>query len=402
MDQILVTMKSNKLYILIIIFIGFACGDSENPGPDLQYLSSFEQRSTTTKDQLELIFIASGYSEMTTYLEYDVVLNYVEYETDYLGETIVASGLLAYPITEEQLPIMSFQHGTMTSHDEAPTVNTTYSLLSNIASAGYILIIPDFIGFGASKDKLHPYYHEESTAGSVVDMIHAAKEFAETTDGVNFNGEVFLSGYSEGGYATMAAHKLMEEQAQAGLTLIASAPAAGGYDIKGVQEFFFTQETYENPYYLGFVAMSYLSVYPDWTLSIGDIFNEPYASKIPTLYDGSKSGSEINAELTTTVVELLTDGFYNELDTDAKYDDIVMAFEQNSLDEWIPQVRMLLYHGDQDDLVPYQNSVDTYDRMISNGASQDIVTFTTLTGEDHGTGFLPYFQEVIDEFENLK
>lgn len=394
-------MKLNRLLFLITLSFLFACSDSDSPGPTWQYLNSYSERSVTTKSQLQLVFSAAGYSSLTSYLQYDVNLHYIEYQTDYLGETIIASGLLAFPVTDEQVPIMSFQHGTMTSHAEAPTVNSTYQLLSNVASAGYIMIIPDMIGFGASKDKLHPYYHEDLTASSVVDMIHAAKEFA-STEGLNFNGEVFLSGYSEGGYATMAAHKLMEEKTQTGLSLIASAPAAGGYDIKGVQEFFFQQENYDNPYYMGFVAMSYLSVYPDWTLTIGDLFNEPYASKMPELYNGSKSGGAINDELTTVVSDLLTNEFYNNLDTDSKFAEIVEAFEENSLDEWTPQIRMMLYHGDQDITVPYANSVDTYDRMIARGASQDILTFKTLVGKNHGTGIVPYLEDIIFEFDQLR
>ena len=109
----------------------------------------------------------------------------------------------------------------------------------------------------------------------------------------NYNGDVFLSGYSEGGFATMAAHHNIEKNNYSNLNIVASAPAAGGYDITGMLNYLLSLETYHVPYYIAYVAIGYKTSY-DWDISLNTIFNEPYASKIPEYYNGKFSGSQIN------------------------------------------------------------------------------------------------------------
>ena len=118
----------------------------------------------------------------------------------------------------------------------------------------------------------------------MIDNLRAARELAREK-GLKFNKRLFLAGYSQGGYATMAAHKSLEMDNAQGFDLIASFPASGGYDVKGVQEYFFSQQTYDQPHYLGYVAMSYKSYY-GWTSVFNDFFKEPYATRIPTLFNG--------------------------------------------------------------------------------------------------------------------
>ena len=157
----------------------------------------------------------------------------------------------------------------------------------------------------------------------------------------------------------MAGHKMMEETSPSGLNLIASAPASGGYDIKGMQEYFFSQENYHQPYYLGYVALSYKQVYEVSSI-LTDIFNEPYSTEMPDLFDGSLSGGQINENLTNVMADLLKADILANIDTDPKYKYLNDAFEANSLHEFVPNKKMIMYHGTADITVPYQNSLDTY------------------------------------------
>jgi pimeloyl-ACP methyl ester carboxylesterase len=296
---------------------------------------------------------------------------------------------------------LSFQHGTITRHLDAPTSDLNfYGLLSSFASAGYIFCIPDLLGFGSSTEILHPYYHYESTADPIVDILKAAKELSEVLD-YQFDGNVFLAGYSEGGYATMAGHRMIEETSPSGFNLIASAPASGGYDIKGMQEYFFSRETYHQPYYLGYVALSYKQVYNASSI-LTDIFQEPYATEMTDLFDGSLSGSEINDNLTDVMADLLQADILENIDTDPKFEYLNEAFALNSLNEFVPEIKMTMYHGTADITVPYQNSVDTYNSMIQSGASPNILSFISIQDATHETGVLPYIVNVIETFDTLK
>ena len=88
--------------------------------------------------------------------------------------------------------------------------------------------------------------------------------------------------------------------------------------------------------------------------------------------------------------------------TDPDLKVVVDAFEENSLDNWIPKNKMIMYHGTSDITVPYQNSVDTYNNFISLGASTNNIEFIDLLDEDHSSGALPYITDLFDRFEKLK
>jgi len=393
------------LIISGILYLFFLTGCSEDdPTPPKEYenLLTYDVVLNRTKAEIEILIALAGLEELSNYIEYDITVYSITYKTDYLGQEVIASGLVAFPITNNALPLLSFQHGTITKHTNAPTqdLNLLYGLLSSVASIGYIFCIPDFIGFGSSTQLLHPYYHAETTAKTIIDMLKAAIELSDALK-YNYNGDLFLAGYSEGGYATMTTHKRIEETNPEGLNLIASAPASGGYDIKGMQEYFFSLDTYHQPYYLAYVSMSYKQIY-GFNNILTDIFQEPYASEIPGHFDGSLSGGEINDELTTVMADLIQPDILANIDTDNKYTDLNNAFEENSVDNWVPANNMILYHGTADITVPYQNSVDTYNTMIQLGASQSILSFVPLQDATHDSGVFPYIMHVLETFNDMK
>ena len=391
-------MNKIKSYLLLFLFL-FSCNNQDEL--TRAYIDTYTKLFSISKENILEIVQNSEYGNLNEYLQYDISLYTITYNTTYKGQNIKASGLVAFPDTDQGMPILNFNHGTTSLHADAPTEDLIqYSFFSNAASAGYIFVIPDYLGFGISDNIVHPYYRSDITGQTIVDMIKAAKELA-AIEGYNFNGDVFLSGYSEGGFATMSAHYNMEKNNYSGLNLVASAPASGGYDITGMLDYFISKETYHVPYYIAYVAMGYKTSY-DWSLPLSSIFNEPYASIIPEYFNGKYSGYEINSVLSDDMSELLTSNFINNIYTDADLKIIVDAFEENNLDQWVPKNKMIMYHGTDDITVPYQNSVDTYNSFISLGADKNIVEFIDLIGENHSSGSLPYIVSLFDEFEKLK
>ena len=365
------------------------------------HLDTYLKLYTQDKGQVMYAVQNSPFDDISKYINYGVSLYTITYNTTYKGENIKASGLVAFPETINNVPILNFNHGTTSLHRDAPTEDLfQYSFFSNAASAGYIFVIPDYLGFGVSDDILHPYYRSDITGSTIVDMLRATKELAEI-EGYNFNGDVFLSGYSEGGFATMSAHKTLEENNSYGLNLVASAPAAGGYDMTGMLNYFLSLGTYHQPYYLAYVAISYKTSY-DWELQLSDIFNEPYASLIPQYFNGQYSGGEINSVLSYSVNLLLNENFRNNFYTDPSLNVVVEAFEENSFNQWVPKTKMFMYHGTADITVPYQNSVDTYNNFIANGVNSSLVEFIPLESKTHSSGAIPYILDIFDKFENLK
>ncbi len=390
------------LVLGVMLLIATSCSQ-DDPKPETKVLVESTRFLTRSASELRT-FLSASSIQIDADLKYDVELYKVTYKTTYKDQEITASGLVILPKTTDPVGMVSFQHGTISAQSEAPTnlpLNSTQLILyAAIGSAGYIGVVPDYVGFGASKDIFHPYYVEQATADAVRDNIRAARDLAKESE-INFNQKLFLAGYSQGGYATMAAHKSIEENKLDGFNLIASFPSSGGYDVKGMQEYFFAQQTYDQPYYLAYVALSYQSYY-DWTNALPQFFQQPYTDRIVGLFNGTNTASTINGQLTDTIEDYVALDLLTNIETKADYKFIRDAFIENSLTDWTPTVPMFMYHGDVDVTVPYQNSVDTYNALIANGASPDIVTLTALPGADHGGGVGPYIEKFISEMDKLK
>ena len=166
---------------------------------------------------------------------YDVTSYRLTYmTTDKNGMPVKASGLVSVPIKTVVVasPVLSYQHATTFHDDQAPSrkVEAVEPPLV-LASLGYIVVSPDYVGFGASKGVEHPYLTATPAARAVIDMLAAAQKW-RLREGVADNGQLFLVGYSEGGYATIAAHRALQATNSSHLRqLVSSIPGAGPYHV---------------------------------------------------------------------------------------------------------------------------------------------------------------------------
>ena len=71
------------------------------------------------------------------------------------------------------------------------------------------------------------------------------------------NNQLFLAGYSAGGYATVATHRTMQQQYPGEFTVTAAAPAAGAYDM------YETANTFLNATTLPFAANIAFGIPPE-------------------------------------------------------------------------------------------------------------------------------------------
>ncbi|WP_317194766.1 alpha/beta hydrolase family protein [Hymenobacter telluris] len=313
-------------------------------------------------------------------------LTYTTRNTD--GQPVTASGALLVPVTTTALPLLSYQHGTIRPDDEdrAPSYysasSEVYSAVLVLASTGYIVSAPDYIGYGASKALPHPYEHGESLASASLDMLRATKEFCEK-EKVTLNKKNFLLGYSEGGYATMALHKLIEEKYPTEFMVTASAPGAGAYHKSAFADYILASTQ----------PLNFLSTYV-WVL---DTYNRVYGINRPlTYYYNPPYAAQLQANPFSAVPdranELFTTGFRTGIlnKTDAA---MAAAFRANDLHDWQPKAPLALFHGTADDYVPYFNSEDAYRAMRARGATQ--VSLHPIQGGNHFTSVAQYTLEAL-------
>ena len=300
-------------------------------------------------------------------IRYDVTMYKLTYNTiDPFGQEVIASGVIAYPENnEEAFPIISWQHGTEVKRDNVTSIRG-FNVLSNVLTgSGYIFLEPDYLGLGDS-EIMHPYCIKEPSAWTTIDLIRAAKSFLQMNNEIESNNEVILFGYSEGGYVTMAAHKIFEQNNLDDFNLIASFPMAGPYDLSETMvNLMLLQEPYGEPFYLPYVLVPYITYYNMGSLY--DFFLPEYASMFSFLFDGNYSGGYINSIMPEIPIQVLLPEVIDDF-TDNLNHPLRLNLSENDLYDWSPISDMHLFHGIGDELIPYENSLKAYNYFINNGS----------------------------------
>ena len=371
--------------------------DPVDPFADNTYLVSSDLKLVRTKENIiSVLTIAATQYQAAGEIIPDVVSGVnvyaVTYNTEFMGEPVVASGLICAPTTPGTYPILSFQNGTNTLHSAAPTAdpqNLGYQMIEYVASAGYVVIMPDYLGFGASSAMVHPYLHKESTVQAVLDMLRAVAEFDDdVAKDISVTTDCYLLGYSQGGWATMALLRAIDEDYSSEFTVKAASCGAGPYDLR----YFNTEVTrlteYPMPVFLGYIANAY-TTYDLYQNELTDLFNSQYASVIPGLYDGQHSSEQINSQLTTSISGLFTAEYLSGAETDQKYLGIRNALRDNSINGWDCDVPLLLLHGTADTYVMPGISQSQYNIMIGSGTSPLTCFNVPLEGLDHSQASVP-------------
>jgi pimeloyl-ACP methyl ester carboxylesterase len=403
---------SRLAYLLLFITISASCKKEKTPnqnvdGPGLpggvittpnNFVSATPLGSLTS---VQIKARAAGVSLDQANFTYDVDYVKIVYKTSYNGKVINASGLLAIPKNGPAAPsILSAQHGTLFVDVAAPTNfpnPESFSGLELLASAGFITAIPDYIGYGDTKGEQHPYYDNGYAASAVVDMLTASKAYL-TQQKLASSNRLFLLGYSEGGYITMAAQKEIETNSAHNLTVTGVAVGAGAYDLTEMLRGVATTATYEEPGFLATLLTSYNTTY-GWNRPLTDFFQKVYADKIPTLLNGTINRNEINNGLSDKTAQLFNPTFYSNLSVPTGETLLKTALEKNSFNNWIPKSPTQMYHGTLDKAVFPATSEITFNRFKAGGATN--VQYTTIPGKTHQGSFVPMINLALPWIKSL-
>lgn len=172
-----------------------------------QKLISTTPAGIISRDFLAFLFGANG-----ALLENGIELYKITYTTvDVFGKPDTASGLIILPSNGKKsfFPVI-YQHGTVDDRNDVPSnVKGGWEAGAVFAGLGYFTILPDYLGLGTSRG-YHPYVHAASQSWAASDMLKAAVTFAANA-GITLNEKLFITGYSQGGHASMALHRDLEK-----------------------------------------------------------------------------------------------------------------------------------------------------------------------------------------------
>tara|TARA_Y100000591_G_scaffold329310_1_gene357611 strand:+ start:524 stop:2047 length:1524 start_codon:yes stop_codon:yes gene_type:complete len=362
--------------------------------------------------------------------------NLVYHTIDAKGNATLASAKLLIPDANTDLDLVVYLHGTTSLDSDAPTnayadfsaydgvepdtiihnIDTmaeTAALMGMVASTNTAVLMPDYLGFGASEG-LHPYMHGASLASSTIDAIRAALNFANlSSNPFSLTGDFTLTGYSEGGYAVMATHKeLLADDGTVesayldimgdskGSKLKAVIPGAPPCNISQRMAAVMLADGYLAPGFAPYVVLAYNEIY-DIEANISSIFNPTYNFVIDD-FDGTKSITDISTSLVlagydiditdgsaNAPIDLFTDTFKTDIMTDytaiaGNYgatltDEFYQKFKENDVFDYHVGEDVyyeIIYHA-ADLIVPATNSTDAGDALVAQ-SSRPLNEFTAL------------------------
>jgi pimeloyl-ACP methyl ester carboxylesterase len=390
----MIKSKPVIFFLLLLLILNGCQNNGNDPDPNArQVLVSYNKIASSAILQTVLDQILSLTGEfddgvIQNLTQYNVSIYKVVYKTTYRGVEKQASGACIIPETNGvPLPIASYQHGTIFSENKAPS-NFTNIFDANmvemlfpqvVAACGFICSVPDYIGFGASGDVIHPYHRQELN--------------------VSVQEKYFLFGYSEGGYATLATLKKLQADYAGQFPVTACAAGSGAYDLGNTINWYLPQQTISGPSFLSFLFTAYKDVY-GWPRSICEIFKSPYCDRIAAgLFDGSNSEDQIASQLTSQTRDLFNAVFLADFLGGGEQTVKAALLENSVYQGWFPTCPTRLYQGTADVIVPPFNAINAKNAFIASGATA--VTYYPLAGLTHATAIAPYVKDVIQWFKSL-
>ena len=389
-----IAFKRHHLSALAVACLLAACGGS-SPDPTPTSLrgtlvDSPSVVTTLTASQINAATASSGLQALSGTAKCDVKVVALNYNTvGVAGEQTNASGVMLVPAGTCTTPssLIAYAKGTDVQKPRTlanPADTETFLLTAMYAAQGYTVVASDYLGFAKSAYPYHPYLHADSEASVVIDSIRAARN-AATAVGASLSGKVMVTGYSQGGHSSMAAHRAIERDNAAEINLVAGAHLAGPYNLSGSTKI--PNAIAGVQFFVPYMVTSYQKIYKNIYSSPSVAFKAPYDSYIENLLPNP----------TLTYTTLITSGklpgangetpnqardavFQSAFTTDVQTNNnspFYLAAKKNDLLGWSPKSKLLLCGGTGDPTVPpavhqIVMKADFDSRGLSNVSSVDV------------------------------
>lgn len=208
-----------------------------------------------------------------------------------LGEPTTASGALMVPngsswVCQNPRGTVLYAHGkrnlrSFNIADLSGQTNYEGLLLAlALAGDGYIVVAPNYAGYDTSTLTYHAFLHGDQQAADMMDALTAARAVLPAT-GVVESPKLFITGYSQGGYVAMAAHRAFQ---MAGIPVTASAPMSGPYALSAFADAVFMGEVGRGSVQeFIMLAASYQQAYGNLYSTPTELVQEKYAGALSLL-----------------------------------------------------------------------------------------------------------------------
>ena len=217
-------------------------------------------------------------------------INFHHYEYTTLGgagEHTTSSGAVITPSGTSascsgSRPVLLYAHGTSTDKNfnmASPTNPEAVLVAATYAAQGYIVVAPNYAGYHTSSLGYHPYLNMNQQAGEMVDAWNAVK--SSLPAGLQSNGKLFVAGYSQGGFVSMATQRALQ---MAGTPVTAGAHLSGVYALGRFGDAVYAGNVNAGAtVFSPLLTTSFQRAYGNIYTTPGDMYESAYATGIESL-----------------------------------------------------------------------------------------------------------------------
>ena len=314
------------------------------------------------------------------------------WSTDPQGDSLLVSGRVYLPKRRYLNGIVIANHYTICSDAEAPS--NTIAMESVLTMKGYAVIMPDYVGYGLSRDEVHPYLHWRSAAQTAVDLLNCMPNLLAYY-GYTYPTDVVISGYSQGGAVALGVARMLEElqhDSETNWTIRKLYAGAGPYDPAGTYLYSMERDEMGIPAAIPLIVMGLSDAY-NMEFELEDFFLEPLLSNYEDwILSKEYTVGEINHLMGSTIMsELMTEDVLT-LDS-PQADMLYKVLLWNSNVGYDLQSPAYFLHSLDDEVVPLLNTINLEEQM-PNKSSQ---TYDIDYYGSHMAASVPFMQYVYQD-----
>jgi len=269
------------------------------------------------------------------------------------GTPITLSGKLLVPRDGKIKNMVIVSHYTIGANYECPS--ECFPMEGLVAAKGYAVVVADYIGFGVTANRVHPYMHVESTARSVVDMALAVKPYLEKIGRKPESDKVILMGYSQGGSTTLAVMRMIQKEYSDVLPIQKVYCGGGPYDLAATYDKAMADDVTGIPCAIPMILQG-VNVGQDLGLDYADFFQPRLLENYDEWINSKRyTVNQMNRLMGAKALhELMTDaGRDKNNPTTARF---YKALLYNSVLDFQPKSPIYMFHSREDQTVPFVNA----------------------------------------------
>ena len=291
----------------------------------------------------------------------------ISYNTiDPLGNPVLSSGIIMRPLNMKPRGVLHFLPSA--NIDKFGSGSDALILFEGVLSfLGYIVIIPDLLGNGITKDTIeYPFLMAENTGRVAYDMHRATIEYFATILGYPLQKHISIGGYSMGGSGALALVRHIEQEQPEDIIIDRAIIGGGIYDLNVAFEEFVKTGFAQYP-----AAPGIFKAYDKWyglNLDYSRVFIGPLLENMDSWLDRTHYRDQLTEWIGQDLHKYMHPDFFTP-ERNSEIKKLWDKFRENSLaDGWTPKTHILIAHASDDLSVPTRVATYTVEQFRKRGA----------------------------------